>query len=230
MPRDNSIRGIRILLQSASSSRAFHHTVRNPLPNQSKPRVNVSNSATEVNAESAARRCQVIVGSYLRPRKGRLRAKVVVSIFSSSSLSPSPVFPRPYVTPPSTTFRAHTLFFFFFLLVCLSRFFLFYSPYTLRFSLSLFFFFFGTCREEMLFQRNKVFRGSKVISLVQSKLSDFREPRRRNLPHRLLLSGATLSLSRRLTPGPRRWNPKCDEDYPVSRDPRLLGHLKKRPV
>lgn len=39
----------------------------------------------------------------------------------------------------------------------------------------------------MPFQRNEVFRGSKVISLVQSKLSDFRERRRRNLPHRLLL-------------------------------------------
>lgn len=57
-------------------------------------------------------------------------------------------------------------------------------------------FFFGACREEMPFQRNEVFRGSKVISLVQSKLSDFRERRRRNLPHRLLLLEATLSLSR----------------------------------
>lgn len=98
MPRDNSIRGIRILLQSASSSRAFHHTVRNPLPNQSKPRVNVPNSTAEVNAESA-RRCQVIVDSCLRPRKREdVCAEVAVSIFSPS-LPPPVLLPPPfYVT------------------------------------------------------------------------------------------------------------------------------------
>lgn len=81
----------------------------------------------------------------------------------------------------------------------------------------------------MPFQRNEVFRGSKVISLVQSKLSDFRERRRRNLPHRLLLLERTLSLSRTCRSLLlQRRNPKCDENYPVSlsKDPRLLGGLK----
>lgn len=111
-----------------------------------------------------------------------MRAEVAESVFSLSFPVP-PFFLRN--TPPSTAFLTHTH------TLCLS-FSLSLSAVLFFFYLYFFFFlalsfFFGTCREEMPFQRNEVFRGSKVISLVQSKLSDFREPWRRNLPHRLPL-------------------------------------------
>lgn len=114
------------------------------------------------------------------PQREDVCAEVAVSIFSPS-LSPPPSF---YLPPFYVTHHLQLAFlalpFFLSIFVSLPLFIL--SPRPLFFS-SLFLFW--CCREEMPFQRNEVFRGSKVISLVQSKLSDFREPWRRNLPHRL---------------------------------------------
>lgn len=100
--------------------------------------------------------------------------------FLSFALPPPVLLPPPfYVThhlqPPFSRYLSFFLSLSAFLFLSL-------VPVPFFFLLS---FFFGACREEMPFQRNEVFRGSKVISLVQSKLSDFREPWRRNLPHRL---------------------------------------------